>query len=181
MKQNKLVAIDTETSGLCPRSNALLQVAMVPINFDANPISINVAPESIKWQPTAKKMFEPQEAEWMASVVDYAAGLSLIEGWLAAAGSCILVGHNVGFDVSFLKQLSATGGLPRGLHHRSIDTYTLAHAAFAHAGADMPDGLTALLDHFCIFVPGHDRHTAIGDALATAALYKELMKMLVKE
>jgi len=179
MSQPRLVVIDTETSGLCPRNNALLQVALVPVNFDAKPISINVAPEFIQWQQTAKKMFEPQEQVWMDSAVEYSQARGMIEGWLAANGNCILIGHNVGFDVSFLKQLSPTGDLPNGLHHRSIDTYTLAHAAFAHAGLAMPDGLTALLDYFNIFVPGHDRHTAIEDALATKALYEQLMGMLV--
>lgn len=177
----KLAVIDVETSGLCPRRNALLQLAIVPVNFEQEPLVINVVPDSIEWQSAARDMFEPQIDDWMKSAFGYEAGLGLVSGWAAAAGKVRLVGHNVGFDISFIKQLSPCGGLPSGIDHRSIDTHTLAYAAFAAAGADLPNGLTALLDYFNIFVPGNDRHTAIGDALATKALYEELMKMLVKK
>lgn len=178
MSEYNLIAIDTETSGLCPRSNSILQVAFVPISLAVNPLSIDVVPESIAWQSVARDMFEPQMWKWRERAVSYEKASGVIDGWLSSIGKCVLVGHNVGFDVSFLKQIN-NGGLPAMVHHRSIDTYTLAHAAFSSARKPMPDGLTALLDYFEIRVPEKDRHTALGDAIATRYLYNKLMHMLV--
>ena len=62
--------------------------------------------------------------------------------------------------------------------HRSVDTHAVA-AALRDAGR-LPSGLqlssTALFAHFGIEVPEEKRHTALGDALATHALYWKLVE-----
>mgnify|MGYP001608867504 CR=1 FL=1 len=93
----------------------------------------------------------------------------------------MLVGHNVGFDYSFLKQLVATTGherLPK-LSHRSVDTHSLlrclAWLGRIPVSACSSDGALA---HFGIDVADGERHTALGDARATLRLTEAIFDEL---
>jgi DNA polymerase-3 subunit epsilon len=93
----------------------------------------------------------------------------------------ILVGHNVGFDRAFLARFMETQGRaiePR-FSHRVIDTHSIA-AALKEAGRLDVEHLssTALFQHFGIHVPEEKRHTALGDAEATFALYWKLLESM---
>lgn len=85
----------------------------------------------------------------------------------------VVVGHNLSFDFRFVtyesRRLSARG--PTGLDLRYIDTLGLSRSLFT-APADYELG--TLLAHFDA-PPDEDLHTAIGDALATRALFWRLV------
>jgi DNA polymerase III epsilon subunit-like protein len=93
----------------------------------------------------------------------------------------VLVGHNVGFDRSFLARFFALNGRPfePRISHRIVDTHSIA-AALKDAGKLAVDNLssTALFSHFGIQVPEEKRHTALGDALATFELYWHLVRLM---
>jgi len=93
----------------------------------------------------------------------------------------ILAGHNVGFDHAFLQAFLAGQGRamePR-FSHRVVDTHSIA-AALRDAGRLPLANLssTALFAHFGIEVPEAQRHTALGDALATFELYWKLVGLM---
>ena len=93
----------------------------------------------------------------------------------------VLVGHNISFDIAFLRAFLESQGrsLEPRFSHRSVDTHAVA-AALRDAGripAQVKLSSTALFEHFGIVVPEEKRHTALGDALATHALYWKLVEL----
>lgn len=90
-----------------------------------------------------------------------------------------LVGHNPGVcDYQFLQRLFRLGD--NGIFpfsHRTIDTFTIAKFLELR-GLDLPSEInsTSLFKHFNIDIPPFDRHTALGDALATAKLLTKLLE-----
>ena len=86
----------------------------------------------------------------------------------------LLVGHQVWFDLRLLVREAGRLGLSAaGLTHSALDTQLLAAAA-EPALADL--GLDALADRLGVSVEG--RHSALGDALATAEIYVCLLHLL---
>jgi len=94
-----------------------------------------------------------------------------------------LAGHNVGFDVGFLKRLFALGGgeFESWFSHRTIDTSAiLSFLAIAQKIDVKTSSSSAAFDHFGIeFSPG-ERHTALADAVATAKLFNCLLGAVSK-
>lgn len=91
-----------------------------------------------------------------------------------------LVGHNVGFDLAFLRKLAHIGqqpSLPR-ISHRSIDTHTLLY--LASVNHDWPSALSsdAAFELLHVMPEISERHTALGDAIATRQLFIKLMDAL---
>jgi DNA polymerase-3 subunit epsilon len=93
----------------------------------------------------------------------------------------LLAGHNVTFDQAFLGAFLAGQGrsLEPRFSHRLVDTHSIA-AALRDAGRLPLDNLSssALFAHFGIVVPPEQRHTALGDALATFELYWKLVEAM---
>lgn len=178
-----LVVIDVETSGLCPKTHSLLEVGLVTTAWAPRQFKLFVRPDHdagpMTWQGEASNMFAGRREQWEVDAVPYLDAYEELSDWTAQFDTPVmLVGHNVGFDISFLKQLSRGGNLPANVSHRSIDTHTLAMAVYAREGKAMPNGLTALLVDNNVAVEEGDRHTALGDAIATRKLYLRLMERL---
>lgn len=177
-----LVIIDTEASGLDPLRHSLLSLAMVDFSGE-HQIEIFVREPSIEADPAAMAVnridlgwlqehgLPPQEA------------CDRVEAWLDSLGRgrpLLCVGHNIAFDLAFMRRLYWLAGrpLPRDFSHRSIDTHSLLFARAA-AGQLPPsvrssDGAFA---HFGIAPPPDLRHTALGDTLATRELLLRLLAM----
>jgi DNA polymerase-3 subunit epsilon len=87
------------------------------------------------------------------------------------AEDTVLVGHNVGFDLQFLRMAEASSGVR--LTQPALDTLLL-HAALH---PDHPEHtLEAIADRLGVSVVG--RHTALGDALVTAEVFVSLTSLL---
>ena len=95
-------------------------------------------------------------------------------------GGAVLIGHHVAFDVEVLDRLVRRNlGFP--LLNRSYDTLALARRVDRQLGDPdgvRPDelGLEALCDRYGVEIEG--RHTAMGDAFATALLFLKLLARL---
>ncbi len=169
-----LLAIDVETSGPNPHQHAILSVALVPVARPDDACCWHVKPSRLVWADIGREYFENYRDEWERNALhpDFAA--RRIARWLRGQGAAemMLVGHNVGFDFSFLKQLSPA--FPR-LSHRSIDTHTLLRAlAWMGHIPESACSSTGALEYFQIVVPPDQRHTALGDALAARELFLRL-------
>jgi DNA polymerase-3 subunit epsilon len=179
--------IDVETSGTNPFEHALLAVAIVPLDDTVAPLEVLVASNDVHWSERARAMFATWEARWLREGVSPTAALAQIEGWLAQYGGgrpVTPIGHNVGFDSAFLKQLAHRAGRESvsGLSHRAIDTHTLL-TVLADQGRIPESARTSdgAFSHFEIRVAEGARHTALGDALSTRSLYRRLTGLLVGE
>lgn len=87
------------------------------------------------------------------------------------AGDSILVAHNAAFDMKFIEQQSERCQVQ--LDNPVLDTVLLS--AFVHDHTNMHT-LEDLADRFGIDIQG--RHTALGDALATANVFIKLVEQL---
>lgn len=93
-----------------------------------------------------------------------------VEGFLAFAGELPLVGHNLLFDYSFLKQYAANHELT--LEKNGLDTLKLARKF-------LPEAEKKSLDYLCEYfkIQREQNHRALDDAKATAALFQTLQDM----
>lgn len=88
---------------------------------------------------------------------------------------CLLVGHNVPFDIAMLRGEYEQAGMPWP-DPRSIDLLQLVTALDPNMGSASLDALAALWG-----VEIRGRHTALGDALVTAEIYRMVLPRLQAE
>jgi DNA polymerase-3 subunit epsilon len=89
----------------------------------------------------------------------------------AFVADSVLVAHNAAFDLSFLRPKQEEAGID--LNNPVLDSQLLAAHVFENIGDQSLDGLALRLG---IEVAG--RHTALGDALMTAAVFLSLVELL---
>jgi DNA polymerase-3 subunit epsilon len=100
---------------------------------------------------------------------------------IAAAGArlhgiaqdSVLVAHNAPFDLAFLKRHE--GAIGGRFDHPVLDTVLLSAVLF---GTNEQHSLDALCSRLGIEIPPERRHTAMGDAEATAAALCAMLPML---
>jgi hypothetical protein len=144
------------------------------------PLSLYVRPDSVAWAPVARRYFEGYKSEWeIRSCSTSEAWARLVEYTKQLGPDLMLVGHNVGFDVSFLKQLAPGGALGDcGISHRSIDTHSLLRVlAWQAKIPEQACTSSGAFAHFGIDVPSEHRHTALGDATAAKELFSKIIWM----
>lgn len=83
----------------------------------------------------------------------------------------VLIGHNVAFDLRFLKLLEKSSGLK--FEHPVLDTLLLSSVLFPNAASHDLGSLAAKYG-----IPVHGRHTALGDAQATAEVFARFIPLL---
>jgi DNA polymerase-3 subunit epsilon len=98
----------------------------------------------------------------------------VLPAFLRFARGAVLVGHQVSFDLRFLRIETERLGLPAlQATHPVLDTLLLSEAVHGPLGAH---GLDAVADRLGVAVRG--RHSALGDALATAEVFVRLVELL---
>ncbi|MFC0218634.1 exonuclease domain-containing protein [Pseudochelatococcus lubricantis] len=92
----------------------------------------------------------------------------------AFAADTVLVGHNVAFDMRFLQIKEAVSGVR--FEQPVLDTLLLASIVHPH---ETEHGLEATAARLGINLAA--RHTAVGDALTTAAIFLKLLPLLAQK
>ncbi len=181
LREVRFVVFDTETTGLDLSKNRLLSIAGVAMN--GAEVSLDDAFEVM----VAQTDVGGAGAAIIHGLIsnDLVGGLPEAEAaarFLAFASDSVLVAHHAAFDLRMLRKAIAPH---RGakVWSPAIDTAQLARRVEggpmtsneAH-GADERESyrLDALVRRYGIEVP--ERHTAAGDALATALLFQRLLK-----
>nr|WP_289852137.1 3'-5' exonuclease [Rhizobium sp. SSA_523] len=168
------VVFDTETTGLLPdQGDEIVQIAAVRIvngkRVRGEVFDSLVHPgRSIPASSTAVHGISNAMVEHAPGVVD------VLERFRQFAQGAVLVAHNAPFDMEFLRRRE------RELHGRFdnpiLDTVLLSAAVFGQAETHTLD---ALAERLGISISQGERHTAIGDATATAEIFLRLKDMLV--
>lgn len=175
------IVIDVETSGINPFENELLAIGMAPINTELPSKLVYVYCDEIEWSDYAKDNFTKFASEWDELAVPPAIACGQIETYIRdifGGRTATPIGHNIGFDVAFLRKLAFLGGRQQlsGLSHRSIDTHTLLYLlAEQNKIPEWAKSSDGAFKHFDIHINEEDRHTALSDAHATREL---LIKVL---
>ncbi|MHB8160616.1 MAG: 3'-5' exonuclease [Thermoleophilia bacterium] len=181
---SNLVIIDIETSGVNPFRHDPLAIGLVPLTEGVSPLVVYIRPETIKWSEEAKENFAKFETEWNTNALKPVDACTKIERYLSHVsnqGSVTTIGHNIGFDVAFLRKIAFLAGKDEisFMSHRVLDTHTMLYLLFLKgeipSSALNSDGA---FKFFGINIPDERRHTALGDALATRELVLKLLDLL---
>ncbi len=160
---NTYVIIDIETTGLDPRSDAIIEVAAVALQgndiLDEFTTLVNphreIPPHITQMTGITDEM-----------VVDAPTMFKVRSRLRAILGDHILVGHNVGFDLGFLREERL------GVGNHRLDTATLASILVPEAGRYSLESLVRALN-----LPdpaGGQTHRALDDAEQTVELFLAL-------
>ena len=174
----RLVFCDTETGGLSPETDALLSIGLVDWADGQilDTAEILVDPEGLVCGAKAMEINRIDLDVHLAYSVPRSEAARLVRDWCGPRGRVVLAGHNVGFDIGFLKRLFAPGMWSFSFSHHQIDMMQIL--AFLGDCGIIPPGIGKLdqaIAYFGIQVPTGKRHTALGDALATAEVYTHLL------
>ena len=168
----RLVALDTETTGMSPADgSALVEVASVTLENGAL---------GAEWSSLVRPGRPiPPEAVRVHGITDAmvadAPEPGAIAGRLrAACGDLPLVFHNAPFDLPFLEDLMRRSGEPP-LFNPVVDTLGLARGLFEGGGNSL-GALAARLR-----LPPQTAHRALGDARTTANLFLHLAERWERE
>ena len=187
MMKYRVLFIDTETGGLDPDKHSLLSVAMVIWEnmeiIDSLELMINDGKLSVTEEALAINKIDIENHKKTAISPSQAIEkiLLFIGKHFSQQGGITIAGHNVQFDLGFLKILFSSNNkdFSKFFSHRIIDTSSILHymylAGHIEQRAISSDEAFELFD---IKVEG--RHTALGDAVATAKLFSELLLLTKK-
>jgi DNA polymerase-3 subunit epsilon len=177
--QVRFVVLDTETTGLNPRTDRIITIGAVTVqngdilledSFEAllkvsqNTSSVTV--HGVTRDESRKGLEEPEA----------------VERFLEYLRDGVIVGHHIGHDIAtFDEACNRHWGIR--LLNRAVDTMNLAlHFDQAGAFSDRPPIRSFTLDALCeaFGVIPHDRHTASGDAFITALVFLRLRRFAIK-
>ena len=183
---DKILFIDTETGGLDPRQHSLLSIGLViwsPQGILATE-EILLKEKVFRIDHHALKVNQIDLAQHAARALDHADALkkmvAFVQSHFAGKG-IVLAGHNVSFDIGFVKQWFEEQGVDFSslFSHRSIDTHSILSALYLSGLVDeRATDSSKAFDYFGIKV--EQRHTALSDALATATLFGKLLEKMKK-
>ncbi len=178
---NKLLFLDTETGGIEPTEHSLFSIGIV-VWEDSNIIYENeIYIKNLTYKTTAQALainnIDIVQIDKIGlEKQDAIKELKKIKGQYFNNGSMTVVGHNVAFDISFLKQLYKECGFDflEDFSHRTIDTSSILQ--FLYLKGNLEKNIASsdrAFDYFNIEV--RRRHTALDDCRATVQLFNELI------
>jgi len=193
----RIFAFDVETTGLDPATDEIIQISYRVLDdqlrvHDSGE-TLWVWPTNGACPPEAAAVNGYSTEEWTArGAITQQALLLHLRTRLEAWKGLMPLGHNVGFDLSFLKALFARQGsasdatvLRKALSYHSIDTVSMAVALDLVAYSRLDGGyrLVGLTERFNVKVvsEGSHAHSADYDIDATIELARELVKRLRPE
>jgi DNA polymerase-3 subunit epsilon len=172
--QLTFVVLDTETTGLRPEGGDRI-VSLAGVRVRSGMVRRNevfdalVCPE--RSIPSASTRLHGITDAMVASTPTIA---NVLPAFLRFAEGAVLAGHEVSFDLGFLDGDMKRLGLPRVTsEHPVLDTRLLSRLAH---GTDADHTIEAVAQRLGVSIIG--RHSALGDALATAEILVRLLELL---
>ncbi|WP_424830817.1 exonuclease domain-containing protein [Ruegeria sp.] len=166
------VVFDTETTGLLPHKDEIVQIGAVRVVkgkiVDGEKIDTLVDP-GIPIPAASTKVHRVSDAMVQGAPDIVAAGRSFHQ----FARDAVIVAHNAPFDMAFLHRHAER--MQVEWNHPILDTVLLSAVLF---GASETHTLDAVCDRLSITIPENLRHTAMGDAVATAEVLVCMLPML---
>jgi DNA polymerase-3 subunit epsilon len=163
---------DTETTGLLPHKDEVVQLGAVRVLrgriIEGEELDLLVDP-GMPIPPASTKVHKVSDA-MVAGAPDIA---EVGRTFHHFASDAVIVAHNAPFDMAFLRRHA--GRMEVEWTQPILDTVLLSAVLF---GASERHTLDALCDRLGITIPERLRHTALGDARATAEVLCRMLPML---
>jgi DNA polymerase-3 subunit epsilon len=167
------VVFDTETTGLEPsKGDQMVQIAGVRI-VNGRMLRGEVFNSLIHPGRAIPRLSSEVHGITDAMVANADPVTSVLPRFHRFVGDAVLVAHNAAFDMKFLTLRQAEAGV--SFTNPVLDTVLLAAAVF---GADESLTLDMLAERFAIKIAAEERHTALGDSLATGHTFLKLIDLL---
>jgi DNA polymerase-3 subunit epsilon len=165
--------VDTETTGLDIGEARVINIAAVKVqnfkiidfyNSFINP-EIPIPRESIKWHNITDEMVQdkPKVDEILPDFINF-------------VDNSIIVGHHINFDIRMINK-EMMGSFGCELYNHWLDTMLIYSRAIVKKDGHYT--LDHLLDMYHVTCNG--RHTALGDALATAEVFTKMIMQASRE
>ncbi|SEO41677.1 DNA polymerase-3 subunit epsilon [Salinihabitans flavidus] len=168
----RLVVFDTETTGLLPHRDEIVQIGALRVVggriVPGERLEMLVDPG--RPIPRAATRVHGITDAMVAGAPDIGAAARQLHDFARGA---VIVAHNAPFDMAFLHRQAGRDGLV--WDHPVLDTVLLSAVLF---GASETHTLDALCARLGVEIPAPLRHTAPGDALATAEALCRMLPML---
>ena len=182
---NKILFIDTETGGINPMKNSLLEIGLVVWRegkiTDENLIKIKHDDYTVT--PIAMDINDINLKEHEKDAVSTEKAIETImkyKGKHFKDNKAVIGGHNTSFDTNFIKQLFKESDYIYGKNfsHREVDTASiLKYLSHKERFNKELKSLNDAIDYFDLKITKKERHTGIADALITAKLYNKLLNI----
>lgn len=168
INQEHFVCIDCETTGLDPKQDKIIEVAVAHFNLQ-------------EIFSTCESLIDPQCPIPETSIAIHHITQEMVTGKptivaflpevLDLIGKRIIVGHGVGFDIEILAQAAERAGIPCTIRHNLyLDTLRMARLY----GDSPTNSLEQLRRHFNIQPEG--AHRAMSDVIVNMEVFKYLAK-----
>lgn len=167
------VVFDTETTGLLPaRGDEVVQLAAVRI-VNGRRVETEVLDTLVNPRRAIPASSTDIHGISDAMVADAPRIEEVVLRFHKFAQGAVLVAHNAAFDMAFMHRYASAMGLR--FDNPVLDTVLLSAIVFGDSDNHSLDALAARLG---VFLPEELRHTALGDATATADILLRLMPAL---
>jgi len=182
----RFVFIDTETGGIIPKKHSLLSIGLAVWDKDIGIL------DQTEFYIYSKRYFITQKAKEINKFnraehnliakepkVVINDMLNFLYKYFDKDYAIPLIGHNVQFDINFLKVLfeNNSRSFNQYFSHRVIDTYSV------YKTLEISNRINGIInsssDAFKYFgIKVNNRHNALADCIATVELYEKLIKLI---
>ena len=164
MKIQDFVVLDLETTGLSVKEDQILEIGAVKVEGGEVTGSYETFVNPGRKVPLRITELTGIRDEMIADAPDVE---TAVRGFLDFCGDLPLLGHNILFDYSFIKQAAVNARLE--FEKEAWDTLKIARKA-------LPDLESRSLEALCVYyqIPREHAHRAMDDVLETLALFRKL-------
>lgn len=168
---------DLETTGLYPAKHEIIEIGLVLVRQPdleiIDTLDVKVKPEHIHSASTVALELNGYDEKTWEDACDLEEAMGI---YLAKVEGAIFCAHNIGFDLSFIKEACSKTGLQNTLDYHCIDIPSLAWFALRKSGMQKT-GLRKVAE-FLGLEPEPKIHRAINGAMLA---YEVLRKLVLLE
>jgi DNA polymerase-3 subunit epsilon len=174
LRTKPVVFVDTETTGLDPKKNEILEIAIVALdgsvllNTKVKPVNLETA------HPKALEVNGYNDADW----ADAPTFAEIKDQVIEHLDHRVFVGQNPQFDRNFIVEALDRVGVEkayRKVDYHTIDTITLAWEHLVPCGIERLN-LDAICEFLGVPLDRENRHGALADAQAARTVYLMLLR-----